>query len=509
MRFRYILPAALLTAGSAMAQAGAATPNAVGVWNSSTFGFTAWYIGTGFPAGSLGNKMWQSFPPELTSYFRNNSNCVRELDFRGFETTVAHFGTAFPLASPHMQVRNTIPAVIGGANRWLPGNTIYANIASIPGGVNMTGVPAGAVVRVAMIMGTAAICPTAPSGVGEALMGVHEDFQSELGDGAGLFEVSTQNEPIAGLPGVSLSGGSTSGGQNFVLPTGNIFGFGVISGEYCWTWFYEQSMVQMVTNAEIISAGGQILGGGAPPIGFAIKMNDGRDPLFPVTNDVVSYSGNSSYGNPGPIGTVWFAPFVQFSGDVMTPGITDPFPEVWSDGPMFIYCNGVQGWIDDVCVLTGGCLPGEGAILNPANSRHALWLGTDLANGLLNPTLLINGLIFADTSSGFQQAGPASKMYDSNLNAGGLLARNLTTVNGYYNQAGVFQAGQREHRTVLTGPQCGYTPVVVAPGSVTMLGFGVYNGGLGGQTFSTQSWMLDTVAGLIIDVSNSATCRLQ
>ncbi|MBI3818226.1 MAG: hypothetical protein HY286_06005 [Planctomycetes bacterium] len=489
-------------AASALAQSGAATPNAIGVWNSSTYGFTAWYIGTALP----GDMVWQALPPELTTYFRNNSTCVRELDFRGVEMSVSHFGAAAPLNSPNFQVRNAIPFSAGNTVRWHPGNTVYVDIPSIPGSIAAPGIPVGSLIRLSLVLTTPAVIPTAPSGTGEAIMGVWNNFSTTT---AGLFVVSTQSEPVVGTAGVSLSGGTTGGGQVFILPTGNIFGFGVISGEYCWTWLYEQSMVQMVVNSELISSSGQILGGGAPPIANAFRQNDGRESIYPLSGDTVSYSGNSSYGNPGPIGTVWFAPFVQFSGDVGLPGATDPPPETWADGPMYIYCSPVQSYIDDLCVLTAGCPPGTGISINPANSRHGLWLGVDLGNNLYNPVLLVNGLNFADVSSGFQWAGPASKTYNSVSFPAGLFARNLTNLAGYYDSSGTAIVGLMEQRTLLVGPQSGYTPFALAPGSLQFYGFGTYMGGLAGTTFSMQAWMLDTVSGKIVDVTNVATARLQ
>lgn len=505
MRFRYVLPAALLTAGSAFAQAGAAVPNAVGLWNSSLFGFFGWFIGTGFPAGTAGNQMWQSLPPELTTYHRNGS-ALRQLDVRGFEMNVTHFTAGGGLYdTPRMQVRNAIPGFAGGT-RWTPGATVYADLASIPLGINAVGTAAGTTFRVSMDLGAggAVAVPTAPGGSGDAILAVWQDFQKQLGDGFGLYAVASSTEPTAGIAGTSYSGGSTNAGQNFILP--NV----PFSGEWVWTWLLEQSMIQPVVNAEFISSTGNILGGGAPPVPFAVKMDDGRHGIYPVAGDAVSYNGNSTYGNPAPaaIGTTWFAPFVQFSGDVAAPGITDPLPEIWQSGPMYIYASPVAKYIDDICVLTGGCLPGQGAILNPAGSFHGLWLGTDLPF-LINITLLLNGLVFADVSSGFQWAGPSTMMYDSALNPGSLIGRNLANITGYVAANGAVLTGVREHRTLLAGPQSGYTPVSNAAPSPTLLGFGVYPGALAGQTFAIQCWLLDMNILQIVDVSNVAVTRLQ
>lgn len=499
MRFRYILPAALLTAGSAFAQAGATTPNAVGVWNSQVFGFFGWFIGTGFTAGTGGNQMWQSLPPELTTFFRNGAG-ARELDFRGVEMNVTQFGSAQPLDSPRFQVRNSIPGFAGGS-RWTPGATIYVDMASVAGGVNATGLPAGTTMRICMDLGAgnAVAVPTAPGGTSEALLGIWQDFQMQLGDGFGLFAVATSTEPTAGVAGLSYSGGSTNTGQNFIVP--NI----PFSGEFVWTWLFEQSMIQPVINASIISAGGQILGGGPPPVPFAVQYNDGRGAIHPVAGDAVSYNGNSSYGN-GDGASVWFAPFTLFSGDVAAPGVSDPFPETWNTGAAFIYQEPVSKYIDDICILTGNAL--AGATLSPFGANHGLWLGSDLPT-FLNVTALLNGLAFADVSGGFQWAGPTVKAYDSAANPGGIFGRNLTQMAGYVDTNGALLTGVREHRTLICGPQCGYTVFANAAPSPNFLGFGVYPGALAGQTFSVQCWMLDMTVQQIVDTTNVAVARLQ
>lgn len=503
MRFRYILPAALLTAGSAMAQAGAPIPNAVGVWNSSVFGFFGWSIGTGFPAGTAGNSMWQALPPELTTYFRAGAGGARELDFRGVEMNLTFFGAQTgPFDSPRIQVRSAAVNPVQ-TQRWIPGATTYVDIPSIPNFVNFGGNPAGTTARFALDLGpgNAVAVPTEAGGVGTAIMLVYQDFQQQFGDGLGIHTVSSSTEPVSGgAAALAYGGGSTNTGLNFSLPA---------QFEWTWTWLFEQSMIQPVADASLISTTGQILGGGPPPAPFTVTMNDGRRAIHPVAGNGVSYAGNSSYG--GGAGTTWFVPFVIFSGDVTAPGVTDPNPEVWNTGGNnYIYRHSTQKWIDDFCALTAACPAGTGAILNPNNSNHAIWLGIDLPS-LINVGVLLNGLAFADISAGPQWAGPSVLAFDSAVNPGGLLGRNLANVLGYIDGAtGAPLTGIREHRTVLTGPQSGWTPVsVLAAPSPTLLGFGQYQGGLAGETFAINCWLLDLNTTTITDVSNVAVVRLQ
>ncbi|MBI3818224.1 MAG: hypothetical protein HY286_05995 [Planctomycetes bacterium] len=504
--------AAMLCSGIVMAQSGAPTPNAIGIWNSSTLYTINWIIGG--TASGPGDMLWQPLPPELTTYFRNNSTCVRELDFRGVEIGAAQYGLTHPVASPNFQMRNAVPFLVpqtAGVIRWHPGNTIYVDFLSIPGSVNAPLIPSGHNIRISYLLATPVAIPTAPGGVGDAIMGVWNNFTTSYADQLTATANHSDSNTFSSPGSNAFSGYTDVNGQYAIIPNsappiseGNPF------SEFCWTYFFEQSMVQFVVNSQIVSAGGQIAGGGATPIPYAFYQNDGYASLYPKAGDTLSYSGNSSYGNPGAVGTVWFAPFVQFSGDVGASGASDPVPEMWANGPMYIYCSPVASYIDDLCLLTGGCQSGTGAALNPANSRHALWLGVDLGNNLYNPLLLVNGLNFADVSSGYQWAGPASKTYNSVSNPTGLFARNLYNLGPYfYDSSGNPILGVMELRTLLVGPQCGYTPFALAPGSLQFYGFGTYNGGLAGKTFSIQAWMIDMATGQIVDVTNVATARLQ
>lgn len=519
MRFRYLLPAVLLTAGSAMAQAGAATPNAVGVWSSRAFGFVGWFIGTGYPAGQGGNTMWQALPPELTTYFRSNTGAnpnTRELDFRGVEMTVTHFNS-FILAydGPRIQVSAAKPNP-AQTQRWIPDNTVvgspYVDIASTPGLV-VGGSPAGTVYKLAFNIPAVRIPTVTPGGTGNAIMLVWQDYMKTLGDGNDLYVVSTSTEPGAGgIQSVSYSGGSIVSGQNFIVPNG--FPTATSSCEYCFTWLFEQSMIQMVKNAKIISQTGQILGGGPPPAPFTVDYDDGRGAVYPNPGEAVSYNGNSTYGNPQPDGnfsSTWFAPFVLFSGDVPVASPTDPTPETWdTGGNNYIYRQDVRDWIDDFCAITGACPPGTGAIINPSGSNWGIWMGIDLPN-FVNITVLLNGIAFADINS-IQWSGPISMAYDNPANLLGLLGRNLANVAGYLAANATPILGIKEHRTLLVGPQSGYTPVgggADLNGNGSQLGFGVNPGGLGGNTFAVQCWMIDLAITQVVDVTNVAEARLQ
>lgn len=505
-----------------MAQAGATTPNAVGVWSSRAFGFVGWFIGTGYAPGSAGNNMWQALPSELTTYFRSNTGAnanTRELDFRGVEMTVTHFNSAvLAYNGPRIQISAAKPNP-AQTQRWIPDNTVagspYVDIASTPALV-IGGTPIGTVYKLAFNIPAVRIPTVKPSGVGNAIMFVWQDYMKTLGDGNDLYIVSTSTEPGAGgIQSVSYSGGSLVSGQNFILPNG--FPALTSSCEYCVTWLFEQSMIQMVKNSKLISTTGQILGGGAPPAPFTVDYDDGRGAIHPNPGEAVSYNGNTTYGNPQPalfVGDVtntWFAPFTLFSGDVPVASPVDPTPETWdTGGNNYIYRQDVRDWIDDFCAVTSACGPGTGAIINPSGSNWGIWMGIDLPN-FINITVLLNGIAFADINS-VQWSGPVSMAYDAPANTLALLGRNLANIAGYLDKNAIPQLGIREHRTLLVGPQSGYTPVAGGAdlnGNGTALGFGFNPGGLGGQTFSVQCWMIDLNVTQVVDVTNVATARLQ
>jgi hypothetical protein len=505
MRFRYLLPATLLVAGSALGQSGAT--NAIGVWNSSLFGFIGWYIGLGFPAGSLGNSLWQTLPAELTTHFVPTTGygtaTSRALVWRGYECNLATFSTTNPpLDGPRVQIRSTVinPAQ---TQRWLPDFTpggLFVDMPSIPGIVAGGGV--GQTYRISAVLGAPAIVP-AGSTTGGGLAWVYQDFQTQLGDSptAGFFMVSSSTESTSGgASSLSYSGFSSSGGLNGLLP--------LSTGEFVVTHLMENAVIGPIKNATIVTAGGQILGGGGPPAPFTVQYDGGRGAIHAATGDTLAYNGNSRLGNPvqGVLGLTYFTPFVLFSGDL---GPGDPVAsfygtgEVWNTGPLFVYGSPLRSWIDDFCVISGACPVGTGAIVNPANSSWALWEGIDLIAGALNFNVLVNGLAFADVSAGPSYAGPTTVAFDSAAAPLGLMARNATTGTvGYQGVGGVPITTTAEHATILN-PQAGYTPAVVGKA------FGTYPGGLTGNYFATQCWMMDLSANQVVAMTNAAVIRLQ
>jgi hypothetical protein len=515
MRFRYLLPATILVAGSAFAQTGAS--NAIGVWNSSTFGFIGWYIGTGFAAGATGNSMWSVLPAEVTTHFGNTTGygaaTSRSLSWRGYECSVTHFNSLEPSHDgPTVELRTTVP---NGASpqRWLPDFTaggLYATVAGVPALIP-GGTPAGTHYRISATLAGAASVP-AGSATGQGIAWVWKDFQTQYGDGGGLHVTSTVSEPTGpGVAGISYSGG-TAGAQNFILPN-FAFGGGPASGEYCVTHLFEDAMIQPVKNANIITSGGTILGGGSPPAPFTVSYNNGRGAIHAVAGDSLTYNGNSRLGSPvqGSLGTTYFVPFVLFSGDL---GVGDPVNgsspystpnagEVWNSGAIFVYGSPLRSWIDDFCVLSGACPAGTGAIINPANSSWAFWQGIDsqAIPFALNFNVLLNGLGYADVSQGPNHAGPTSVAFDSAAAPLGLLARN--PVNG---AAGFLGAGGAAITTVsefstMLNPQAGYSPSLVGKA------FGTYPGGLPGTYFAIQCWMMDLNTNTVTDMSNMAIIR--
>jgi hypothetical protein len=344
--------------------------------------------------------------------------------------------------------------------------------------------------------GNGAVVP-AGDGLGGTLVAVWANYGAA---GANDLDIlATTGEPFSGQS-ISYSGGSLANGQNFVLPANS----GSSSGEYCITWLFEQSMIQPVRNVQFIPAGGQILGGGAPPTPGTLSMDDGRGAFHAVAGDAISYSCNMRV--PPRAGSVWVVPFLLFSGDINNPGVTDPLPEAWSGGPVWVHAERLQKWLDDHCAVSAMCPPGTGAYLNPSNSWLALWLGLDLP-GFMNLNVLSASLAFAEVSSGPQWAGPATLAYDSIADPTGLLGRNLANTASYVSQQGFSLAGVREHRTLLCGTQSGYTPIVHASGSATWLGLGVYGGGLAGKSLSIQCWALDPTANVILDTTHLAVVR--
>lgn len=509
MRFRYMLPAVLVTAGSALAQVGVAVPNAVGVWDSSNFPVWAWYIGTGFPAGTTGANFFQALPPELTTYFGSqNAGGLRLLRWRGYEMQVStsFFAVQPAYSIPKVEIRD---GAVNPTNtqRWVPGSNVYATLNSIPNAIAGSP-PAGFTIMIGADLGSgnAALVPAGNSG-GGALVMVHQDWASQYGDGFDLFTVGTGTEPIAGgIKSVSYSGGQINNGtQTFILPN-----TGGTSSENCWTWLFENAMIQPVKQSQFITSAGTILGGGGPPATYTFRMNDGRGSVYPDAGDAISYNANSKLGNPisGQLGNTWFVPFVLYSGDLGGGGV-DPAPESWNTGAFTAYATPMQKWIDDFCAIGGACpSPGTGAVVNPNNSTWGMWLGLDLPL-YLNFNVLFNGLAFADSTQ-ILYAGPSTTAYDSVAAATGLISRNPINAgaSGYYDTTGAPITKVGEHRSLIY-PQAGYSPVAPAAGAPGFLGFGAHPGAaVAGQSFGIQCWMLDYTIQRVVDTSNVAVIRL-
>jgi hypothetical protein len=432
---------------------------------------------------------------------------VRQLHFRGieFSTTYGFFGSSPTYAGPKVEIRDAVvnpnfaPAI-----RYIPGPNLYATFTSIPGLV-----PGGAttppIVRICYDLGPGfSVVVPAGSSSGLGLAAVWFDM-APIPAGQGLMILGSGLEPMTWPASASFSGVTDLAGNSVLLPNP---GF---SSEYTFTWLFEDSMIQPVRNAKLLPAGSQIPGGVPNPAPFAVDMDDGRGALFPNVGDVISYNGNSIAGNPLPgpnPGNVWFIPFVLLSSDTNIPGTTNPLPESWPAGNAPIHPMSIQKWLDDFTGLVLGAPPGTGVALNPNNFTFGLWLGIDLP-GYLNLPVLANALAFADMSAGAKWSGPGSVAYDSPANPSGLLGRNLISITGSnYLSSGGPLAGIHENRTILCGPQAGYTPLVPAPGSPGFLGFGAIPPGLAGQSFGIQCWLLDGSSGRILDTTNVAIVRL-
>jgi hypothetical protein len=509
MRFRYLLPALALTAGSVFAQQNVQIPNAIGVWNSNGFPIWAWYYGNFYPAGTTGYNAYQTLPPELTTYFTSvPSGSQRVLRFRGFEmqTTYGLFSSHPAYDSPGIEIHDSTVHPTQPL-RWIPGPNTFATFAAVPNLIpGNLGFPT-IVVGADLGPGGAVAVPAGNAG-GGALVMVWKDYQVQFGDGNSLWILGTGNEPVTGPASATTgySGIANPLGQFLIIP--NPAG---TSSEYVWTWLFENSVISPVRNARFVSAGGLILGGIINPAPFAFQMDDGRGGINPAFGSAISYNGNSKEGNPQPaaIGTTWFAPFVLLSGYL---GFgADPATEGWNSGSFATDNTPVWKWADDFCALSGACpSPGTGAVLNPANSTYGMWMGINLPF-FLNLTVLLNNLLFADISSGFSWAGPSTLAYRSDVNPAGLLGRNLIALagGGYFTQTGGGLSATVEHRSILN-PQAGYSPIVpVAGGPPGTLGFGVHPGvSLVGSYVGIQCWMLDVTTNQVKDVTNVAVVRL-
>lgn len=515
---RRIVPVAsvasmLLFTESAFSQCSSLIPNAVGIWRSDNFDFTNFTIPVPpYLAATPGYRAWQVLPAELCTYYRCGTG-KRELDFRGIEFNVV-YNNPIPLAfdTPDILITDQlVPVAPPVTTRVGPaplavGLTFLGAPNAIPGGL----AGAGLVHRLSYIKAGAPFV-VSPGSMGVAAVWLN--YEMQFGHGSSLEFVATTTEPVGTFTDAdnSFSGYSVPPALTPVTWPNFIFGGSPCSGEFCITWLFDQSMIQPVRNAKMV--GGVIppaLGGGVYPPGFHFTFDDGRGSIISTAGDTISYNGNSSRGYPAtaagaPSCNTWLVPFVMFEGDVIGLPFTDPPPELWLTGPSYIYKQSVADWVDDAIVLFGGA-PGLGVALDVNKCYLGLWLGIDLAP-LLNITMFINSITFADVSSP-QWAGPSVCVYDSIKNPAGLISRNLINSAGSpYDPASV-PLVFREHRTLVNAPQSGYTPIMpiagAPPGSV---GFGTVPPLALGLSFGIQCWVFDS--GQVIDVTNVAITRFQ
>lgn len=488
-------------------------PNAIGIWRSDGFNFKKFVIppptSPYAAAPTNGHTVWQVLPAELCTYFRTGLGANarnRELDFRGVEFNVT-YSNGIPIAfnSPNVLITDMLVPILATPTRYAPspsavGLTFVGGINAIPGSsINKYW-------RLSYIKGGAPFVVT-PGMAGIAF--VWQDYETQFGSGKSLEMATTTNEPALTATDAdnSFSGYTPNLGTPKIMAN---FGLGGSnSGEFCITWFFDQSMIQPIKNATLATLTSIVPGGGLYPRPYSIICDDGRGALFPFTGDVVSYSGNSNRGYPAtaagaPGSNDWLIPFVLFSGDIT---VVDPLPEIWSTGGNnYIYKEKVSKWIDDLIVAFGGS-PGFGGVVSPFGANFGLWLGVDFP-AFLDPLVLVNGITFADISAGPQWAGPEACTYDSILNLGGQFCRNLVNMAGSPYALPFLGLGLREHRTLINLPQAGYSPLVTVPGT-GMLGFGKVPISLFPNTFSIQCWVYDTGIGKIVDTTNVAITRLQ
>ncbi len=506
MRTRFLaLPATLLLAGTVVAQSGVVVPNAIHLWRSDTFlSFTS---NMGAAAGQTGFNAWQTLPPDVLAYFRNATHPTlpgaRSLDFRGFEVTLFNptAGAANAQATPTLELRRAVenPAAQG---RLLPTGPLLVSFPPVVLGV----LPAAEVLKFSIDLGTPGISVSAGSAVGHGLAAQYLNVGIAFGGANSLQTVHSGNPGVLGYESspLSLSGLTIpplAAGAPLYMDQLLLGGLTTASTELQVTYLFEQSLIQPVKNSILVTAATPLPGGGAMPVPFPFYMDDGRGALLPVGGDGISYTGNSNYQSQG-LGPVWFIPLTMFDGDIGAGGGTDPLPENWvgaggAPENSYIYKKSVIAWIDELLIAFGGT-PGAGALLNPANSNQGLWLGVDLFLGLLNPTILVNSVNFADISGGPAHAGNEFTAYHSLLAPGGIFGRNLVnyapTTNPISNAVG-------EQATMLN-PQTGYTDFVPTPNGFR--GFGENPGGaaIAGRAFYVTCWMLDTASTTTVTNNN-------
>ncbi len=508
MRARFLaLPAALMMAGTAAAQSGVLIPNAIHLWRSDVFFGTVVNLAAGPGVG--GHAAWQTMPPDVLTYFRNQTHPTepgaRRLNFRGFEITlfVPPAGAANNHASPQMELRRAIENPAAQA-RLLPDTANPALVTIPPVAIGV--LPANEVLKFAVDLGSPGVSVPAGNQFGNGLSCFLPHVGQQFGGANSLMIVLTGQPGVLGFEtsALSLSGLTLpylAAGAPLYMDQLLLGGLTIASTENQFTYYFSQSLIQPVKNSVLVTGGTPLPGGGAMPVPFPFYMDDGRGALLPVGGDGISYTGNSNYQSLG-LGPVWFIPLTMFDGDIGAGGGTDPLPENWvgaggAPENSYIYKKSVIAWIDELLIAFGGT-PGAGALLNPANSNQGLWLGVDLFLGLLNPTILVNSVNFADISGGPAHAGNEFTAYHSLLAPGGIFGRNLVnfapTTNPISNAVG-------EHTTMLL-PQTGYTDFVPTPNGFR--GFGENPGGptIAGRAFYVTCWMLDTASTTTVTNNN-------
>lgn len=503
MRIRFsALPATLLIAGTAFAQAGIATPNAIQLWRSDNLAL----IGVGLANSQNSDAaVWHGAPGDVITYFTNaGSGMLRQLDFRGFELGLASFSTN-NLNTDQYELVRFQEAVAPNQGRLVPdATTTYAtflsqNIGVIGNGVAFhLGFDLGAGSAVAVPIPDPAV---AGSKVGDGIGLYTRNYQTQFGYPGSLFHLYSNG--VESAPNISLSGAKFPGSPALFWNDQLVLGATPFNKhELQVTYLFEQSVLSPIknafiaSNASVVGGPATIVGGGPNPITFAIYGDNGRGALTPTAGDAVSYVGASSYLKSLPGSAVWFVPFTQFEGDLAT-GV-NPAPEDWvgQNGNVqrrYVHKLGVVKHINDVIAAFGGSPP-TGALLSPSNPTWAIWLGVDLpsffniaelvnsfnAAGPLNPNALPNG--------------PESLRYDANdaLHVTAQLGINLVNYGGI-----------AEHGT-LTFPQTGFSPISPTFSNPNLVGFGTVpvNPLLVGLTFAHQHWMLDTNSQTTVTIYN-------
>lgn len=487
------LPATVLVAGSALAQA--PPPNAIGLWRSSAI----INQGIGFntvPAGTTGLSVWQVLPPDVLTYFRpQGAGALRELDFRGLEFKMFRQGTPTVGTSeiPQIDITRAVQAAAPNQGRYLPDAAVLASFPAQPWTFGN-----GVVIQLQYVNPTAVPVPAGTT-AGQGLSARYVDYCKTGGVGQKVILLYTFNESN----GQSLNGINGGGGDSFL----DLNGFP--SSETTTSFLFNQSMLQPIKNSALSSGGSPLLGGGSVPAGvFNFVSDDGRGGLTPAGGELLSYQANSNATALPTVGQGWVIPFYMIEGDLSFG--TNPAPENWvgNGGGVqnaYIHAMPLQKWINDILFLGLGVpvTSGIGSAVNPGNSTLGLWLGADLP-AFSNLLIAVNSFTFASISAGPAWAGPETKMYDSALNPTSFIGRNLVNLGT--------KIAENKHWGV---PQTGWT-AAMGPNPPGM-GFAKNPGGAGvaGVGFYLTAWVYDTVSpssplgAAVVDMTNVVKVTLQ